>query len=352
MSIPGDTMSIPGGYREYSGGYREYTGGCSVHQGISWVHQGISWVHRGLTMISVGDIMSTLGVFSTQGDIMNTPGGVQYTGGFIMSTLGDTKMHVGVITSTPRMFSTLGGYHEYTRGFSVQQRDNMSTPGGYHEYTLGDFGKNEKKPLPNFDDFCSCTFCDYAGVYGTSDSLLKYLYQVASAQTLTHFLFHLWSEIFSFKMSSRYVARWMKICAAFTLRSKKVFTEWFKVICFKHFWTNVSKLAGESMIKNLSQLRPVKFLGLVSVMVLMMTMFVDEMILRCRSCLCQESLTSNLKLTKTLWLVTWKFCSGFFSFVPKSPGVLMISPSVLMVSPKCTHDNPPHASWYPPVYSW
>ena len=40
-----------------------------------------------------------------------------------------------------------------------------------------------------------------------------------------------------------------------------------QVICFKHFWTNVSKLAGESMIKNLSQLimRPVKFLGLVSV---------------------------------------------------------------------------------------
>ena len=29
---------------------------------------------------------------------------------------------------------------------------------------------------------------------------------------------------------------------------------------------NVSKLAGESMIKNLSQLRPVKFLGLVSLM--------------------------------------------------------------------------------------
>ena len=45
---------------------------------------------------------------------------------------------------------------------------------------------------------------------------------------------------------------------------------------FKHFWTNVSKLAGESMIKNLNQLRPVKVLGQVSVMVLMMTMFVDE----------------------------------------------------------------------------
>ena len=38
-----------------------------------------------------------------------------------------------------------------------------------------------------------------------------------------------------------------------------------QVICFKYFWTNVSKFAGESMIKNLSQLRTVKFLGLVSV---------------------------------------------------------------------------------------
>ena len=33
----------------------------------------------------------------------------------------------------------------------------MSTP--------GDFGMNEKKPLPNFEDFCSRTFCDYAVVY-------------------------------------------------------------------------------------------------------------------------------------------------------------------------------------------
>ena len=31
--------------------------------------------------------------------------------------------------------------------------------------TLGDFGTNEKKPLPNFEDFCSRTFCDYAVVY-------------------------------------------------------------------------------------------------------------------------------------------------------------------------------------------
>ena len=42
----------------------------------------------------------------------------------------------------------------------------------------------------------------------------------------------------------------------------------------------MSKLAEESVIKNLIQLRPVKFLGLLSVMVLMMTMFVDEMKLR------------------------------------------------------------------------
>ena len=54
-----------------------------------------------------------------------------------MSTPGDTKMHMGVI---------------------------MSTPEGYHEYT-GDFGTNEKKPRPNFEDFCSRTFCDHAVVY-------------------------------------------------------------------------------------------------------------------------------------------------------------------------------------------
>ena len=31
--------------------------------------------------------------------------------------------------------------------------------------TLGDFGTNEKKPLPNFQNFCSRTFCDNAVVY-------------------------------------------------------------------------------------------------------------------------------------------------------------------------------------------
>ena len=53
--------------------------------------------------------------------------------------------------------STLQGV-QCTRGIPrVHQGDTMST--------LGDFGTNEKRPLPNFQDFCSCTFCDYAVVY-------------------------------------------------------------------------------------------------------------------------------------------------------------------------------------------
>ena len=31
--------------------------------------------------------------------------------------------------------------------------------------TLGNFGTNEKNPSPNFEDFCSRTFCNYAVVY-------------------------------------------------------------------------------------------------------------------------------------------------------------------------------------------
>ena len=119
----------PGGYHEYSLGYREYTGGCSVHWGFS--------VHR-------GDIVSTPGAYHDecggyheytggcsvhQGDTMSIPGvcheytggchdecggyhecsGVFSTPGVIMSTLGDTKMHVGVIMSTPRGVQYTGG---------------------------------------------------------------------------------------------------------------------------------------------------------------------------------------------------------------------------------------------------
>ena len=58
---------------------------------------------------TLGDIMSILGVFSTPG--------------VIMSTLGDAKMHVV-------------GYHEYTGGCSVHQKDTMSTPGDV-QYTRG-----------------------------------------------------------------------------------------------------------------------------------------------------------------------------------------------------------------------
>ena len=45
-------------------------------------------------------------------------------------------------------------------------RDMMSTLGGGGIMsTPEDFGMNGKKPLPNFQDFCSSTFCDYPVVY-------------------------------------------------------------------------------------------------------------------------------------------------------------------------------------------
>ena len=78
----------------------------------------------------------------------------------------------------------------------------------------------------------------------------------------------------------------MKICAAFYCELQRNLNRMIEVICFKYFWTNVSKLAGESMIKSLRELRPVKFPGLMSVMVLIITTFLDEIKLRRRSCLC------------------------------------------------------------------
>ena len=77
---------------------------------------------------TLGDYMSTVGQYHEytrgcsvhQGDIMSmagatmsTPGGVQYTGD-IMSTVG---------------VSVHWGYHEYSGGCSVYRRDTMSTPG-------------------------------------------------------------------------------------------------------------------------------------------------------------------------------------------------------------------------------
>ena len=124
--------------------------------------------------------MSTPGVYHDE-----CGGYHEYSG--VFSTLGGYHEYTGGI---PRCMwgyhEYTGGYHDYTRACSVHRRDIMSTP--------GDFGTNKKKPLPNFEDFCSCTFVTMDGymlAFRTSDSLLKYLYQVARAQTQTHFLFHL-----------------------------------------------------------------------------------------------------------------------------------------------------------------
>ena len=67
-------------------------------------------------------------VFSTLGDIMSTPE-VFITVGDTMSTMrGDTMMSVRDIMSTAVVFSTLGGFDEYTGGYHDEC-------GGYHQYT-------------------------------------------------------------------------------------------------------------------------------------------------------------------------------------------------------------------------
>ena len=175
--------SVHQGNHEYSGGYHEYTRGCSVHRGITWVHQG-------LTTMSVGDIMSTVG------DVQYTRGYHEYTGvyhgecggyheysggcsvhwGIIKSTLGDTKMHVEVIISTPEGVQYTGGIPWVHRGCSVHWRDTMSIP--------GDFDTNEKSHHQNSRIFVPAPFATmqmYMLAFGTSDSLLKFLHQVARA---------------------------------------------------------------------------------------------------------------------------------------------------------------------------
>ena len=62
----------------------------------------------------------------------------------------------------------------------------MSTP--------GDFGTTEKKLLHISRIFVLTSFVTmqvYMLAFETSDSLLRFFYQVARAQTLTYFLFHL-----------------------------------------------------------------------------------------------------------------------------------------------------------------
>ena len=62
--------------------------------------------------------------------------------------------------STPRTYQdACGGYHEYTRGVQYTRGIPMSTP--------GDFGTNDKKPRPNFENFvlAPLKFCNYAVIY-------------------------------------------------------------------------------------------------------------------------------------------------------------------------------------------
>ena len=66
----------------------------------------------------------------------------------------------------------------------------MSTSGDTKS-TPGDFGTDEKKPLPNSRIFVLAPFAIiqvYMLAFGASDSLLKFLYQVARAQTTNTFL--------------------------------------------------------------------------------------------------------------------------------------------------------------------
>ena len=82
------------------------------------------------------------------------------------------------------------------------QRDTMST--------LSDFGTNEERSLQNFQDFCSRTFCDnivvYVGFWNIRQ-LVKISLSGSQSPEPNTFLVSSLIKIFSFKMSSTYVAR-------------------------------------------------------------------------------------------------------------------------------------------------
>ena len=74
--------------------------------------------------------------------------------------------------------------------------------------TLGHFGTNEKELLPNFQDFCSRTFCYYAVVYVDLWNIRQLVkISLSGSQNPDPNTFFVSTKIFSFKMSSRYVAR-------------------------------------------------------------------------------------------------------------------------------------------------
>ena len=105
--------------------------------------------------------------------LCSTLGNVHYTGKISWVQWGEIPwVHQG-------MFSTLGGYHEYSGGYCeytgrvswvhwgftmMSVGDIMNTLGGILS-TSEDLGMNGERQLPNFQDFCSSTFCDYTVLY-------------------------------------------------------------------------------------------------------------------------------------------------------------------------------------------
>ena len=94
--------------------------------------------------------------------------------------------------SKPGATMMSGGYHEYSGRFQYT--------GGYHEYTRGcsvhrgisvRMRKNRDQISRIFVLAPFATMQLYMLASGTSDSLLKFVHQVARAQTLTHYLFYL-----------------------------------------------------------------------------------------------------------------------------------------------------------------
>ena len=89
---------------------------------------------------------------------MSTPGGVQYT---TMSTSGSIQMR------NTTYQDACGGYHEYTGGCSVHQRDTMSTSGISVQMRKSHDQISRIFVLAPF-----ATMQLYMLAFGTSDSLL------------------------------------------------------------------------------------------------------------------------------------------------------------------------------------
>ena len=78
----------------------QYTGGCSVYWREPWVQWGIPLVHQGVFSTLWGYHEYTRGLPWWMWEISWVHWGMFSTLGDTMSKLGDTKMHVGVIMRT------------------------------------------------------------------------------------------------------------------------------------------------------------------------------------------------------------------------------------------------------------